>query len=205
MKKIGIYKITSPTEKVYIGQSIDIENRFKTYLRYSCKSQPKLLASLKSHGSENHKYEILILCEKEQLATQEKYFVDLFQSFNSYHGLNVRDGGGNMANLSFEQKLKISNSLKGKKHSAERIEKNRQGQLNKQSSVHKRLREQMFPKVKKSRLGAKLTEEQKEHLSKINMGKNNPNYGLKKSIESKNKTSESLRRYWGNKKKLCQK
>lgn len=62
MKKIGIYKITSPSGKIYIGQSVDIENRFKTYLRYSCKSQPKLLASLKSYGSENHIYEILLIC-----------------------------------------------------------------------------------------------------------------------------------------------
>ena len=29
---IGIYKITSPTNKIYIGQSINVENRIKTYL-----------------------------------------------------------------------------------------------------------------------------------------------------------------------------
>ena len=28
---IGIYKITSPSGKVYIGQSIDIERRWKKY------------------------------------------------------------------------------------------------------------------------------------------------------------------------------
>jgi len=34
---IGIYKITSPSNKVYIGQSINIEKRFKSYKRYDCK------------------------------------------------------------------------------------------------------------------------------------------------------------------------
>lgn len=226
MKKIGIYKITSPSEKVYIGQSIDIENRFKTYLRYACKSQPKLLASLKSHGSENHKYEILLLCEKEQLATQEKYFVDYFQSFNSYHGLNVRDGGGNRASLSFEQKQKISNSLKGKKHSEERIEKNRLGQLGKKlSQEHK---EKISKGTKGKMLGIKLSDKHKVKLSlshkgqipwikgkkhseesrlKISLatsGKNHRCFGTKHSEEMKAKISEKLKQYWKNK-KLCQK
>ena len=226
MKKIGIYKITSPTEKVYIGQSVDIENRFKTYLRYACKSQTKLLASLKYHGSENHKYEILILCEKEQLSTQEKYFVDLFQSFNSYHGLNVRDGGGNKDSLSFEQKQKISNSLKGKNHSAERIEKNRESQLGKK--LNQEHKDKISKGVKGKMLGIKLSD---EHKSKLRLshkgqtpwikgkkhsektiqtlkekmtGSNNPNFGKVRSQDSKNKTSEKLKQYWKNK-KLCQK
>lgn len=28
---IGIYKITSPSNRIYIGQSIDIEARWKSY------------------------------------------------------------------------------------------------------------------------------------------------------------------------------
>lgn len=204
MKKIGIYKITSPTNKIYIGQSIDIETRFKTYLRYSCKSQTKLLASLKKHKAENHRYEILLICEKENLSTQEKYFVDLFQSFNSKNGLNIRDGGGNNAKLSDEQKLKISNSLKGKKHSAERIEKNRLGQLNKKSSIEKRLRESLYPKEKKSRIGLKHSQETKDILRDKNLGNKNPNFGKKRSEESKQKIRESITKYWLNK-KLCQK
>lgn len=204
MEKIGIYKITSPSGKVYIGQSIDIEKRFKTYLRYSCKSQTKLLASLKKYGAENHKYEILAICKKEELSIQEKYFVDLFQSFNSEKGLNIRDGGGNSAKLSDEQKLKISNSLKDKKHSPERIEKNRLGQLNKASSIAKRLKESIYPKIKKSRLGTKHSEETKEKLRNLVLGEKNPNYGKKRSDESKQKTRESVTKYWLNK-KLCQK
>jgi len=196
MKKIGIYKIISPNGKIYIGQSIDIENRFKTYLRYSCKSQIKLLASLKKYGAENHKYEILIICSKEDLCIQEKYFVDLYNSFNSVNGLNIRDGGGNSAKISEEQKLKISNSLKGKKHSPERVEKNRLGQLNKKSSIEKRLREKLFPKVKKQRVIRVLSQEEKEHLSKINLGINNPNFGKKRTEESKQKTRESVKKYW---------
>lgn len=222
MKKIGIYKITSPSGKIYIGQSVDIENRFKTYLRYSCKSQPKLFASLKKYGSENHKYEILHICTKEELSMQEKYYVDLFKSFESNNGLNVRDGGGNVAKLSEEQKIKISKSLTGKKHSLERINanikaqtgkkltechklkiklSNKKANLGKKASIETRIKQSLAHKGQKTRLGSNLTDEQKKHLSEINLGINNPNYGIKKSEESKNKTSESLKRYWENKKK----
>jgi len=31
MNTIGIYKITSPTGKIYVGQSCNIERRFNTY------------------------------------------------------------------------------------------------------------------------------------------------------------------------------
>lgn len=226
MKKIGIYKITSPSGKIYIGQSIDIENRFKTYLRYSCKSQPKLLASLKKYGSQNHVYEIIELCNIGDLSIKEKYYVDLYDSFNN--GLNIRDGGGNSAKLSKEQKDKISKSLKGVKHSITRIEANRKGQLGKKlteqhkenirlgstkpnlgkkASLETRLKQSISHKGKSNnRLGTKLTEEQKKHLSNLNKGKNNPNFGVAKSEESKNKVSESLKLYWANKKSLsCQK
>ena len=43
----GIYKITSPTGRVYIGQSTAIEKRFNDYARYtSCHRQVRLYASL---------------------------------------------------------------------------------------------------------------------------------------------------------------
>ncbi len=55
MKVVGIYKITSPSGKVYIGQSVDIEKRFKTYLRCSCKHCCLLDYGLTS-GGQLHAY-----------------------------------------------------------------------------------------------------------------------------------------------------
>lgn len=46
-KIIGIYKITSPLGKVYIGQSHDINNRFKYYFSMRCSGQKHLYNSLK--------------------------------------------------------------------------------------------------------------------------------------------------------------
>ena len=91
---IGIYKITSPSKKIYIGQSIDIEYRKTDYSKLKCKRQPKLYCSLKKYGWEKHKFEIIHECLTGQLNELEKYYIDLFQTFNSKHGMNLRDGGG---------------------------------------------------------------------------------------------------------------
>jgi group I intron endonuclease len=47
---IGIYKITSPSGKIYIGQSKNIEKRFKAYYRKLGKNQPRLYRSFNENG-----------------------------------------------------------------------------------------------------------------------------------------------------------
>ena len=86
---IGIYKITSPCLKVYIGQSINIENRFKSYQNPSnCKSQVKLYRSFLKYGVDKHVFEILELCEIEELNEKERYYQDLY-SATGKSGLNL--------------------------------------------------------------------------------------------------------------------
>jgi group I intron endonuclease len=70
---IGIYKITSPTNKTYVGQSINIEKRFKQYERLDCKKQPKLYNSFSKHGVKNHIFEILEECSLDELNTKEVF------------------------------------------------------------------------------------------------------------------------------------
>ncbi len=112
---IGIYKITSPSKKVYIGQSVDVENRISHYKRLDCKGQTKIYNSLKKYGAKNHKFEILCECSKEELNDLEFYYVELYQSFNSEFGLNLREGGG-CYKVSDETKIKLSESKKGEKN-----------------------------------------------------------------------------------------
>lgn len=49
MKICGIYKITNPNSRIYIGQSINIKNRFWSYMsKGAAKNQHKLYNSLKN-------------------------------------------------------------------------------------------------------------------------------------------------------------
>ena len=65
---IGIYKITSPRGKVYIGQSRCVRSRFTAYERVhqSIKSQVRLYSSLKKYGIGNHIFEIIEECLFEE-------------------------------------------------------------------------------------------------------------------------------------------
>lgn len=69
---IGIYKITSPTGRVYIGQTVDIVRRFKQYKKgISCSTQVKLHSSLQKHGISNHLFEVVEECEVSYLNERE--------------------------------------------------------------------------------------------------------------------------------------
>lgn len=106
---IGIYKITSPSKKIYIGQSIDIEKRFNEYKRLSCKGQIKLYSSLKKYGFEKHKFEVLLECSSDELNEFERYYQDLYCATNR-NGLNLKLTKTNdrKCEHSEETKLKIS-------------------------------------------------------------------------------------------------
>lgn len=86
---IGIYKITSPTGKVYIGQSVDVQKRFKVYERLHCKNQTKLHNSLVKYGFSKHIFEVVEECTIEQLNERERYWQD-FYNVLSENGLNCR-------------------------------------------------------------------------------------------------------------------
>ena len=55
----GIYKITSPSGKIYIGRSYRIKERWRSYKRMDCKDQNKLFSSFAKYGTDNHNFEII--------------------------------------------------------------------------------------------------------------------------------------------------
>jgi len=86
-KICGIYKITSPSGRVYIGQSEDISKRWANYKTLaSCESQTKLYKSFLKHEVENHIFEIIEECKTEDLNTRERYWQDCYDVLNG--GLN---------------------------------------------------------------------------------------------------------------------
>lgn len=90
-KKIfsGIYKITSPSCKIYIGQSEDLIRRSRVYKnsKENIKSQKRLYNSIKKHGWEKHTFEIIEYCEIEDLNCRERYWQDFYDVLGK-NGLN---------------------------------------------------------------------------------------------------------------------
>lgn len=107
---IGIYKVTNPSKKIYIGQSIDIEKRFSHYKRLNnCKSQRILYRSFLKYGANNHKFQIIEECKIDELNDKERYYQDLYCVLNK-NGLNcvLTKSSDRSGNFSDETKRKIS-------------------------------------------------------------------------------------------------
>lgn len=113
---VGIYKITNPVGKVYIGKSINIGRRYREYKRLKIKKQYKIYNSLLKYGFENHTFEVLEECSVEELSCRECYWISYYDSLNRDTGLNLDscDCEEDKAEktLSDYTKSKISSSLK---------------------------------------------------------------------------------------------
>ncbi len=120
-KICGIYKITSPSGRIYVGQSNDINYRIGQYKRKKCKQQTILYRSINKYGWDKHVFEVLIECESGKLNEMEKYYVDFFKSFNSRNGMNLRDGGGSKGMCSDSTKERMSIAQRGNKNGLGRI------------------------------------------------------------------------------------
>lgn len=90
----GIYKITSQTsEKAYIGQSINIKERFKQHIKsalsYTSTSN-KLYQEMKKYSPYDFTFEILEEAPQGQLNEREAYWIDFYNT--SDYGLNSTRG-----------------------------------------------------------------------------------------------------------------
>jgi len=169
-KVCGIYKITSPTGKIYIGQSVDVYYRFLKYSLYDCKKQRKLYCSLKRHGVKNHKFEILELVDSKLLNEKEVYYINLFKSFNSEFGLNLTSGGDSRGAFSEESKKRCSIAQMGNKKN-----------LGKKRSIETR------KKMSEWQIGRVMSEDAKEKIRLHAKSRISPRLGKKHSDETKNK------------------
>jgi group I intron endonuclease len=153
---IGIYKITNPKGRVYIGQSIDIYKRFYMYRFLHCKKQVRLYNSFLKYGYENHKFEIICECDELDLNKKERYYQEFYDVL-SENGMNCVYQGydGKSGKRSEETKRKISIKNKGSNNGMYGVK--------------------MTKEQKEIRRDYKHTKEAKSKISKRSYRGNNPN------------------------------
>ena len=89
---IGIYKITNKnTGKSYIGQSNDIERRFKEHQIAGKKSRIPVDIAIQKYGKDLFTYEVVEECLIDQLNEREEYWIKFYDTFNN--GYNCNPGG----------------------------------------------------------------------------------------------------------------
>lgn len=99
----GIYKIENQINgKIYIGQSVNIEERFKRHK--SLKDNLVVHKALQKYGVDNFSFSIVELCEIVELDEKEKYWIHYYNSLIP-KGYNMVDGGSNGAGLAKSRKV----------------------------------------------------------------------------------------------------
>lgn len=134
MKQAGIYLISVKRhglpDKMYVGQSVDIESRKKYHLwglRSGRSRNPAMQMAFNKHGESSFEFSVLELClsDKVVLAAREKHWLDDIASRHGHHSLyNVNRQEMTSAlgvKRSEDTKRKISEAQKGRPLSAEAL------------------------------------------------------------------------------------
>jgi group I intron endonuclease len=106
---IGIYKITSPSGKVYIGQTTNFTKRKNYYKNGAKPYQVRIHNSLQKYGYDAHTIEFIEQCLVDSLNERERYWQDFYDVIGE-NGLNCRltETKDKSGFLSEESKAKMS-------------------------------------------------------------------------------------------------
>lgn len=167
---IGIYRyVNKQNGKSYIGQSSDLHHRHNEHLsslRRGVDGCKLLQRAWDKYGESNFDYEVICICDIEELdALEIKYITE----FDSYHnGYNCNKGGSGNSGFKHSDKTKkrIGLSLQGRTLSDETRQRMSTAQQGRAVSERHR-----------KALSDAWTPERKSALSMTRSGVNNPNYG----------------------------
>ena len=119
-----IYKITNLVNgKIYIGQTrYTADIRFRGHIAEATKphkSNYPLYKAFNKYGVHNFKVEVLEECANDKLNSREKYYINLFNSFNAGYNQTLGGDGGKVLELDEEFIINIYNECKSLRTAAE--------------------------------------------------------------------------------------
>ena len=127
----GIYKITSPSGKAYIGEAVNLKRRCSYYLNPNrVKGQRAIYNSLIKYSPERHIIEIIEMCDECLLLEKERYYQELYNTVSN--GLNCfftpttskkKIWSEETINKMSENQKGDNNSFFGKKHTDDSLKK----------------------------------------------------------------------------------
>jgi len=118
---VGIYKITSPSDRVYIGQSWNIEKRKSSHKSTKWEKQRFLYASIKKYGFDKHSFEVIHELpqdvSQEVMDVYEGIYMSQYKELG-FRMMNIREAGSK-GKQSAETLVKMRLANLGKKASEE--------------------------------------------------------------------------------------
>ena len=200
-KVCGIYMIKNVVnEKVYIGQSIDIYDRWiehKNALRGNYHANNHLQHAWNKYKEQSFQFSVIEECNECELNDKEIYWI---ATKDSYHnGYNLTEGGGGVRGFKHtdDTKQKISNRLKEilsdpsntkwrEKYESEEVKakigkasKERWSNPENHPMYGKSQSEEAKQKISDTNTGRKKTDEEIRRLSERFSGERNPMFGVR--------------------------
>lgn len=119
---VGIYAIRNViNNKVYIGQSVNIEKRWKEHksaLKRGVHGNPYLQAAW-NKSPRDFEFNVLCECKENELNSLELYYIQQYNATDYRCGYNIQGGGDSIHHQSESTKQKISSKNSGKVYSDE--------------------------------------------------------------------------------------
>lgn len=172
----GVYQIRDrESGNLYIGSSCNIFQRFHSHwskLARGIHANKYLQAAWNKYGESRFAFEALLFCAERDLIFYEQRAIDAFASSDRRFGFNLRKTASSNAGLkmSDESKKKISDIVKGRRHTDEARAKISKAKLGKKRPGLGAFMA-ILHKGNKYRVGHKHTAESKALMSKNRMGK----------------------------------
>jgi len=156
---IGIYKITSPSGKIYIGQTTNFTKRKNYYKNGAMPYQVRIHNSLQKYGYDAHTIEFIEKCLVENLNERERHWQDFYDVIGE-NGLNCRltETKDKSGFISDESKSKMSEARQN------RILTDKEKYRLKSLFLGRKHTEETRLKMSESAKGRKFT---KEHIAKL--------------------------------------
>lgn len=119
-RRAAIYRITNPFGKIYIGSTINLNDRIYRYKTCRLGKQIKIKNSINKYGWDAHKFEVLMFCDEKYRNKYEALYGLIYNSL-SEENLNLSLPKSDLLTNSISEstKIKIGNAHRGKKISDE--------------------------------------------------------------------------------------
>lgn len=201
-KQFYIYKITSPSGKVYIGKTVNLKRRMSLYKGLHCKAQRLLYRSLVKYGFENHSFEIVHALPPDAgnavLSAYEVLYISQYKSCG-VDLLNLTDGSEGLLGRKHSEETKKKMRIKSSNRSFPELARAKALEHHTGKKVSQETRRKMSEAAKgkkkspetvekfKQRKGEKRTMEARENMSKAHIGKTPWNKGISGYKQPRNK------------------
>lgn len=192
----GIYAIENLVNgKIYIGQSVDINKRFrehKHHLGSSNHCNRYLQSAWNKYGSANFTFKILEDCSESKLNEKEIFYILKYRQMTEVY--NLCDGGYGIRGYTHTKETRAKLSIASKGNASHKGVPHSEKTKKKLSKINKgkKIPRKVVAKSVETRKGYRHSEETRRKLSNSLKGNTNPK-GVKRSEDAKRKLAEIRR------------